>query len=272
MRPMKQGRWHDAVIARELAGHAAFTLIELLVVIAIIAILAAILLPVMDQARQKAWQTSCLNNHKQLAMAWCIYKDDNKGNLVIDDPRTPALGGTNYPSWVYGNLTDPTDATNTLLIQWGLLYPDVNNIAVYHCPADTVADLDPANHDRSYSMQPQLAFYENEVQTSVEPDYPAMYSESQIHVTSPSATLVFLDESPVSINDGFFSVDIIATEWGTDFPAYWHTHGGNFSFADGHAEFWRWRDEFTASPDPNSGDPPYADLARIQADLGYVKQ
>jgi prepilin-type N-terminal cleavage/methylation domain-containing protein/prepilin-type processing-associated H-X9-DG protein len=269
---MNQGRWHNAVAARELAGYAAFTLIELLVVIAVIAILAAILLPVMDLARQKAWQSNCLNNHKQLAMAWCLYKDDNKGILVIDDPRTPALGGTNYPSWVYGNLTLPTDATNPLLIQMGLLYPDVNSVAVYHCSADRTDNQDILNHNRSYSMQPQLAFYENEVQNSVEPDYPAMYSETQIRVTSPAATIVFLDESPVTINDGFYSVDIIATEWGTDFPAYWHTHGDNFSFADGHAEYWRWRDAFTSSPDPGSGDPPYTDLTRIQADLGYVKQ
>jgi prepilin-type N-terminal cleavage/methylation domain-containing protein/prepilin-type processing-associated H-X9-DG protein len=267
---MNQGRWHDAVTTRELAGHAAFTLIELLVVIAVIAILAAILLPVLDQARQKAWQTSCLNNHKQLVMAWTIYNHDNNGKLIIDDPRTPALGGTNYPSWVYGDLTTSTDATNALLIQWGLLYPDVNSISVYHCPVDRT-DVDPYNHDRSYSMQPQLAFYLNETPASVDSDYPAMYSENQIRVMSPSATIVFLDESPFSINDGFFSLDIIATEWGTDYPAYWHTHGDNFSFADGHAEYWRWRDAWTSTTDPDSGDPPYTDLARIEADLGYVK-
>lgn len=270
MNPEQQGRSHTAVRAQE-SARLAFTLIELLVVIAIIAILAAILLPVLDHAKQKAWQVNCLSNHKQLAMAWCVYKDDNKGNLVIDDPRTPTLGGTNYPSWVYGNLTDPADATNTLLIRWGLLYPDVNSLGVYHCPSDTVANLDPDNHDRSYSMNPQLAFYENGTQTSVEPDYPPMYKEGQIHITSPAATLVFLDESPATINDGFYSVDIIATQWGTDFPAYWHTRGGNLSFADGHAEYWRWRDPMTPSPDPSSGDPPYNDLSRIQADLGYSK-
>jgi len=251
-----------------------FTLIELLVVIAIIAILAAILLPVLDTAKQKAWQVSCLNNHKQLALAWSIYKNDNNGNLVIDDPVTGSggLAGTNLPSWVYGDVSVPTEATNTVLIQWSLLYPDVNNVGVYHCPADTAANLDPANHDRSYSMQPQLALYNEGAPTAVDANYPPMYSEGQIRETSPAATIVFLDESPGSINDGFFALDVTATQWGTDLPAYWHTHGCNFSFADGHAEYWRWHDPRTSTTTPNSGSAPYPDLARLEADLGYQYQ
>jgi prepilin-type N-terminal cleavage/methylation domain-containing protein/prepilin-type processing-associated H-X9-DG protein len=257
---------------RRNSNTAGFTLIELLVVIAIIAILAAILLPVLDQAKQKAWQVSCLNNHKQLVLAWSIYKNDNNGSLVIDDPVTGAtLAGTNYPSWVYGNMAVPTDATNTALIQMSLLYADVNNVGVYHCPVDR-ADQDPANHDRSYSMQPQLALYENGSPAAVDPNYLPMYSEGQIRQTSPAATIVFLDESPASINDGFFALDVTATQWATDLPAYWHSHGDNFSFADGHAEHWHWQDARTSTLNPGSGVAPYPDLARLQADLGYQYQ
>jgi prepilin-type N-terminal cleavage/methylation domain-containing protein/prepilin-type processing-associated H-X9-DG protein len=246
-----------------------FTLIELLVVIAIIAILAAILLPVLDQAKQKAWQSSCLNNHKQLAIAWFLYKNDNNGLLAIDDPSTgtDGLGWTNMPSWVYGDVSQPAEATNTAMIQMGLLYADINHLGVYRCPADQLS-----GHDRSYSMQPQLAPYSAGQPSVVDPGYPPMYSENQIRQTSPSSTTVFLDESPVTINDGFFAVLVNAGQWGTDFPAYWHTHGCNFSFADGHAEYWRWQDPRTSSPNPNSGAPPYADLTRLQASLGYVAQ
>ncbi len=246
-----------------------FTLIELLIVIAIIAILAAILLPVLDMAKQKAWQSSCLNNHKQLAMAWSIYKDDNNGAFAIDDPNTGTgeLGWTNLPSWVYGDMQTPADTTNATLIQMGLLYPDVNSAGIYHCPADQLS-----GHDRSYSMQAQLAPYAMGQPIVVDPGYPPMYSEIQIRETSPSSTIVFLDESPNTINDGFFAVLVDASQWGTDLPAYWHTHGCNFSFADGHAEYWRWGDARTSSPNPNAGSPPYPDLIHLQNCLGYVAQ
>ena len=248
-----------------------FTLIELLVVIAIIAILAAILLPVLDKAKQKAVESSCLNNHKQLALAWSIYKNDNNGYLVIDDPvtGTGTLGATNLPSWVYGDMTTP-DETNSALIQEGLLFDDVKSVSIFHCPADNVAQApETTPHIRSYSMQPQLAFYEEGAPVSPTPGFPPMYSENQIRETSPSSTIVFLDESPVTINDGFFAITVNATSWGTDLPAYWHNNGDNFSFADGHAEHWHWQDARTSSPNPNSGSGPYPDLTRLTGDLGY---
>jgi prepilin-type N-terminal cleavage/methylation domain-containing protein len=62
--------------------HGAFTLTELLVVIAIIAILAALLLPALSNAKQKAATAACLNNEKQLAMAWMMYADENNDMLV----------------------------------------------------------------------------------------------------------------------------------------------------------------------------------------------
>jgi len=256
-----------------------FTLIELLVVIAIIAILAAILLPVLDKAKQKAIQASCLSNHKQLAMAWSIYKNDNNGYLVIDDPiaggTTPGgstLASTNEPSWVYGDMTTG-DETNAGLIQLGLLYPAINNVKVYHCPADQLPQPgETVPHIRSYSMQPQLAPYTEGTQWITTPTYPPMYTENDIRETSPSSTIVFLDESPVTINDGYYAIPVTGNSWGADFPAYWHDRGDNFSFADGHAEHWRWQDGRTSSPNPGSGTTPNPDLSRLQLCLGYRYQ
>jgi prepilin-type N-terminal cleavage/methylation domain-containing protein/prepilin-type processing-associated H-X9-DG protein len=240
-----------------------FTVVELLVVIAIIAILAALLLPVLSSAKQNAWQTACLNNHKQLVLAWSMYKDDNRGLLVIDDPVTGStLGGTNYPSWVYGDMAMATDATNATLIQMGLLYNYANNSGVYHCPAEKTS-----SHLRTYSMQSQLSFYENGAPATVNPAYPAMYSENQIRET-PSATLVFLDESLTTINDGYFAANVTGDTWG-DAPAAWHSHGCNFSFADGHAEHWHWTDPRTSTLQELETTANNPDLHRLQACLGY---
>ena len=98
--------------------------------------------------------------------------------------------------------------TNAALIQTGLLYDDAKNTGVYHCPADQTT------HVRSYSMQEQLAYYQNGLPGDMEASqgfsgYPPMFSENQIVMTSPTATTVFLDESPLTINDGFFSIPII---------------------------------------------------------------
>jgi prepilin-type N-terminal cleavage/methylation domain-containing protein/prepilin-type processing-associated H-X9-DG protein len=240
-----------------------FTLIELLVVIAIIAILAAMLLPALSNAKEKGRQACCRANHKQLSLAWFMYHQDNNGWLVIDDP----WGGTNHPSWVYGVMTSPLEATNTALIQRGLLYPYVPNAGVYRCPTDR------SGNARSYSMQSQLACYFNGVRYDPNAGigifgYPAMYLESQMTRIAPALTMVFLDQAPPSINDGFFAIPAIGPIW-SDVPAVWHSQGCNFSFGDGHAEHWRWRDPRTLTLVNSAITANNPDMERMQACLGY---
>jgi prepilin-type N-terminal cleavage/methylation domain-containing protein/prepilin-type processing-associated H-X9-DG protein len=239
-----------------------FTLIELLVVIAIIAILAAMLLPALSGAKERANQVRCLSNHKQLALAWFMYKDDNNGRLVIDDP----WGGNNFPSWVHGSMALSTEATNTALIQTGLLYPFIPNPGVFHCPTDNTS------HCRSYSMQSQLACYMNGNQYDGQAGmgisgYPPIYLENQMKKPNPTQTIVFVDENAASIDDGFFGVLITGNLW-VNVPANWHSRGCNFSFADGHAEHWRWTDPRTLALVQGQSTPNNLDLQRLQAAIG----
>jgi len=99
----------------------AFTLIELLVVIAIIAILAALLLPALASAKQKAWGISCVSNLKQIGLGMRMFADDN-------EERYPLSGDA-----IVWNLTDPNAPTNGWMQQ---LFVYVQNTNVYHCPGN----------------------------------------------------------------------------------------------------------------------------------------
>src|SRR5215475_1449206 len=118
-----------------------FTLIELLVVVAIIAILAAILLPALSAAKAKSQGIFCLNNTRQLGLAWILYADENSGRLAYNlggDAKTRAVADRTNINWVNNIMTWETndDNINPLTITEASLGPYTKSIRIYRCPSD----------------------------------------------------------------------------------------------------------------------------------------
>lgn len=240
----------------------AFTLIELLVVIAIIAILAALLLPVLSQAKARAQLASCINNTKQLQLAWGLYADENNGWMMIN-----MYGGNR---WVQGNMRTGTEATNTTFIQTSSLFSYAQAIGSYRCPADNrTSDAGVPFRLRSYSINCFMYGNVSNVLQTYDPGATG-YSENfrvyDIRAPRPSLAFVFVDEHENSIDDGHFGFLPETDQW-LNIPATRH-HGATFSFADGHSELFAWHDPATlALTHGFVTTPNNADLKRVQAAL-----
>jgi len=266
----------NACLVRARAG---FTLIELLVVIAIIAILAAMLLPALGKAKTKAQGISCMNNLKQLQLGWTLYSGDNDDKIVRTGGLDSLVSFANDPAgqpggaksqWALGTMDSMPGATNVLLLQGGLLYPYINNLGVYKCPADRKM-LGGAPTVRSMSM----SCWMNPIKdwNSIKgyggaSELRVFRKQTDINRPSPALCWVTIDENPFSINDGWFVCDPNASVW-WDVPASYHNGAGGLSFADGHAEIKKWRDKnlLNLSVVPSGGlarDTSTADLAWLQ--------
>jgi len=230
----------------------AFTLIELLVVIALIALLLAILLPALHLAKAKARDVFCLNNLKQLQLCARLYSDDYDDFLPPNrhvyniGTGEPSEGWDDSMTWCAGLAPHDTTTEN---IERALLFPYNRSTKIYRCPSDMSrvktqdGQLLSMRRTRSYNLSQSINGYPYSNKNFFPPYFAKRH---EIDDPVPASLLFFVGVHEDGILDSHFGIPPRGPTYRRQRPQWWdlpagrHSQGGCFSFADGHAERWRW--------------------------------
>ena len=227
-----------------------FTLLEVLVVFTLTLLLASTIMPCFTGRHPKPQSASCMNNLRQLMIAWLMYADENRESLVA------CAEFQGRPNWCTGTIeytaNNPTNWDEKLDLTQSPLFAYVRKAAVWRCPADTSTVLVGSNRmPRVRSVSMNHAFGSGEW-LPASAGYLTYAKLADLTRPGPAKTFVFADEHPDSINDSAIAVQMSdglgSTNSIVDYPASYHGGDCGYSFADGHVEIHKWLDPRTQPP------------------------
>ncbi len=236
-----------------------FTLIELLVVIAIIAVLMAILMPALHRAKEQGQRAVCLNNLRQLTLGWILYADDSNDKIIYARVQSRT-------AWVLWQGFGVSEEERMEGVRSGMLYRYCPDVKLYKCPTGIRGEV------ITYAIVDAMNGFDWVREGVTLPK--GVYIKLRSEIRQPSRRIVFIDEGRLSPDSWTIYYD--RAQWWDGTPAR-HGDGTNFSFADGHSEYWKWKDPRTVAR--SKGKPTATvqldnpDLQRIQrafwGKLGY---